>query len=248
MSLTTTSLVEAVRNQYFYKLKANIDSFSSLVGIQILAMLFSFGGVGSSGFGGEDISVNIKYYSSDMVFVFTMIWAFITAITITTKPYRNYDFTFVTNRLSSGLANVLFLGSAGLLGAITSVMSGNLLQVISALFMDEQLYHLSGGSSHYILGIFSTFFYLLLISSIGYFIGTLVQFSKVFVVIIPGLFIGTLFFQALALQEKEPFLWSLIQFYTTETTVSLFILKAVLTTLAFFALATSVLNRLEVKR
>jgi hypothetical protein len=246
MSLTTSSLLETTKNQYFYKLKANIDSFSSLVGIQLLAMLFSFGGVGSSGFGGGDISVNIKYYSSDMIFAFTMIWAFITALTITTKPYRNYDFSFVTNRLSSSLANILFLGSASLLGGLTSVLSGNLLQVIAMLFLDEQLYYLQGGSSHFILGISITFFYLFLISSIGYLVGTLVQVSKLFVVIIPGLFIGSLFLQAAS--STEPTLWKIIQYYTMEPTVSLFILKAVLTTLALFTVAISILNRLEVRR
>lgn len=246
MSLTTISLIETVKNQYFYKLKANIDSFSSLVGIQILAMLFSFGGVGSSGFGGGDISVNIKHYSSDMIFTFTMIWAFITAVTITTKPYRNHDFSFVTNRLSSSLSNILFLGSASLLGALTSVLSGNLLQVIATLYLDEQLYLLSDGSSHFILGISITFFYLFLISSIGFLVGTLVQVSKLFVVILPGLFIGALFLQASS--SKEPALWNFIQFYTMETTVSFFILKSVLTTLALFTIAISVLNRLEVRR
>jgi hypothetical protein len=246
MSLTTTSLVETVKNQYFFKLKANIDSFSSLVGIQILAMLFSLGGVGSSGFGGGDISVNVKYYSSDMIFAFTMIWAFITAVTITTKPYRNYDFSFVTNRLSSSLSNILFLGSASLLGAVTSVLSGNLLQVIASLFLDEQLYHQSGGPSHFILGISITFFYLFLTSAIGYLVGALVQISKLFVFILPGFFIGSLFLQAFLL--KEPTLWNFIQFYTMETTVSLFILKTVLTTLALFTVALNVLNRLEVRR
>lgn len=246
MSLTTSSLGETVRNQYLHKLKANIDSFSSLVGIQLLAMLFSFGGVGSSGFGGGEMSVNIKYYSSDMIFAFTMIWAFITALTITTKPYRDYDFTFVTNRLSSSLANILFLGSASLLGALTTVLSGNLLQVIATLFLDEQLYYLQADSSHFILGISITFFYLFLISSIGYLVGTLVQVNKLFVVMIPGLFIGSLFLQAAT--STEPTLWKIIQYYTMETTVAFFILKALLTTLALFTVAITVLSRLEVRR
>ena len=113
MSLTNQLIWQkTVKKQYFFKLKANIDAFSSLVWIQLLAHLFSLGGVASMGMGGTNLSVDVKYYSADLVIGFTMLWAFVTAITITTKPYRNHDFTFVTNRLSSSLSNILFLLTA----------------------------------------------------------------------------------------------------------------------------------------
>ena len=45
MSLSTTNVSQTVKKQFFFKLKANIDSLSSLIWIQLLAILFSFGGV-----------------------------------------------------------------------------------------------------------------------------------------------------------------------------------------------------------
>ena len=40
MSLSTTNVSQTVKKQFFFKLKANIDSLSSLLWIQLLAILF----------------------------------------------------------------------------------------------------------------------------------------------------------------------------------------------------------------
>ncbi|MBM4762783.1 hypothetical protein GNT69_10865 [Bacillus sp. B15-48] len=247
MSLTTTSLTDTVKKQYFHKLKANIDSFSSLVGIQILAILFSFAGVGSSGIGGMEYSVNVKYYSSDIVFIFTIIWSFVTAITITTKPYRNHDFSFVSNRLSSSLSNMLFLVTTSILGGFTVMLSSNTIQLLSHLFFDEQLYYLSTTQlHHFILGFIVSFLYLFLVSSIGYFIGTMIQVNKLFVVLFPILFIGLLFFEGNAF--RQPILSNVFQFFVMESTLFFFVIKTLITTAVLFFAAISVLNRLEVRR
>ena len=103
MSLSRTSLMEVVKRQYLFKLKSFIQVFMTLVVLQLLAMLFSFNGVGMMGSSNGSVEMDIQYYSADIVVVFTMLWAFITAILITTKAYRNDDFAFVTNRLSSNL-------------------------------------------------------------------------------------------------------------------------------------------------
>ena len=141
MSLKTINLAETVKKQFVFKLKANIDVFSSLVGIQLLAILFSLGGVASMGMGGANLSVDVKYYSADLVIVFTMLWSFVTAITITTKPYRNHDFTFVSNRLSSSLSNILFLLTASFIGSITALLSGNLVKLLVSILFKQGLFH-----------------------------------------------------------------------------------------------------------
>ena len=247
MSLTRANLKETVRKQYLYKLNANIDVFSSLVGIQLLALLFSLGGVGSSGMSGSGYTVDVKYYSSDLVIAFTLIWALVTAITITTKPNRNHDFTFVTNRLSSSLSNILFLLTASVIGAITASMSGGLLQVVSSLLFDQYSYTLNiGGAKDVVIGFAVTVLYLFLVNAFGYFIGALVQVSKLFILLIPVLAIGSLF--SAAFTQKEPILINIFQFFVMESMLSLFIVKAVLTTFVLFVLAITVFNRMEVRR
>ncbi|WP_338469454.1 hypothetical protein R4Z10_11530 [Niallia sp. XMNu-256] len=243
MSLSTISLAQTVRKQFLFKLKANIDSLSSLIWVQLLAILFSFGGVSTmwSSFGAA--SIEIQHFTGDLVIVFTMIWSFTTAITITTKPNRLQDFTFVTNRLSSSLSNILFLLCANLLGSLTAILSGNVISLIKYLFSNTQLYYMETNGLDLIGGIALTFLYLCMFSALGYFIGSLVQLNKIFTVLIPILIIGLLF-----LTQSDPFLVKLYQFYVGESNFILFFLKSVLTTILLLIPAVSLMNRLEVRK
>ena len=245
MSLSTISLTEVVKRQYFFKMKANLDSFSSLIWIQLLAMLFSFNSTASMGFSNSGVSVDVKYYTSDVVMVFTIIWSFITAITITTKPYRYHDFTFITNRVSSSLSNILFLVTANLFGALTAMLSHNLLKMIW-IFSDKQFYSLQAGFWEHVLGILIAFLYLMLFSSAGYLIGTLVQISKAFIIILSALVIGSLFFGVLF--GINPFIVTLYQFYFGEASMLMFLIKVLLSIALFFIASISILNRLEVRK
>ena len=246
MSLKTINLAETVKKQFDFKLKANIDVFSSLVWIQLLAILFSLNGVASMGMGGTNLSVDVKYYSADLVIIFTMLWSFVTAITITTKPYRNHDFTFVSNRLSSSLSNILFLLTASFIGSITATLAGNLVKLLVSILFKQELFHFYTGSLEFVLGIGVTIIYVFFLSSMGYLIGTLVQVSKGFIILIPVLFLGTIFLAAS--MHTEPLLIQIFQFYVFESSPLFFILKTLLTTVLFFVAAISLLNRMEVRR
>ena len=247
MSLTKTNLAETVKKQFVFKLKANIDSFSSVVFIQLLAIvLSSFSGVASSGMSSEDIQINVNYYSADLIIPFTFIWAFTTAITITTRSYRNHDFTFISNRLSSSLSNILFLAAAAILGSITALLAGNLLKLLMYLRLESLVFSGTTSISDFLIGICVTFLYVFLFSAVGYFIGTLVQLNKVFSVLIPVLIFGSLFFGSFIL--GFPFLTDLFQFYGKESVLSIFIMKALVTAAVFFIASTSIWNQLEVRR
>ncbi|MBT2758986.1 hypothetical protein J7E71_24245 [Mesobacillus foraminis] len=245
MSLPKASLIDIVTKQYLYKLKANIDAFSSLIGIQLLALLLSFTGSTSSSMGGGDVSVEIQYFTADVIIIFTLIWSLVTAITVTTKPNRKHEFSFVTNRLSSSLSNIMFLVTSCIIGGVTSILAGNLLRVINYLFYERDYYSLSG-DSHIINEMAVAFLYLVLMSSIGYIIGSLVQFNKIFVFLIPAFVVGTLIWGGYT--QKEPFLTDVFQFYVLETIPFLFVLKIVLTSGVLFTIAIQIFNRLEVRK
>ncbi|KKK36337.1 hypothetical protein WQ57_19830 [Mesobacillus campisalis] len=246
MSLARTSSGDIVKRQYAFKLKAHIDSYSSLVGIQMLALLFSFGGVGSMGSYGDGLNLEVKYYSSDLVLVFTAIWAFVTATTLTTRPYRNHDFTFVSNRLTSSLSNILFLASISLAGALTAMLAGNLLKVFVFIFADGPIYNQGTGLADLAAGTVIALFYLFLVTSAGYLIGSLVQVSKLFVILIPVVFFGSLFLDAVA--NREPIVNNVFQFYIMESSLLLLMVKTLITSAALLAAAVAILNRLEVRR
>jgi hypothetical protein len=246
MSLTSANMNVVVKRQYLFKLKANIDAFSSLIGIQVIALLFSLGGMGMSGSSSSYFTLTVRSYSADVVMAFTMIWGLVTAITITTRSYRNFDFAFVTNRLSSSLSNVLFLVTASLLGGVTSILSGYLVRVAGYFFLGHTLYSSEMAVGELILGIIAASLYILTASSIGYLFGTLAQVSKAFIIVIPALLIGFLFldisFNPMPIQQE------IYQFYFIESSFILFLIKILLTTAILFGTSSILFNRMGVRQ
>lgn len=249
MSFSTVKTSEIVKKQLLLKLKANIDAFSSLVWIQLLAILFSLGGVGMQGFHSDGISISIKYFSADMVIAFTMIWGLVSAITITTKPYRYFDFSFVTNRVTSSLSNIIYLALASVIGGVTAMLAKGLLIIIGSFFLDFQLLNFYSQPFHirdFLIGIMTAVQYIFFISSIGYFIGTLVQVSRLFIVAIPVLLVGSMFIDGI--MGQEPIAIKTLEFYFLEPTFILFTVKVLISSVLFFAPSISILNRMEVRK
>ena len=224
MSLTQTSLVDVVKKQYVFKLKAYLPAFGTLVGIQLLAIFFSFGGVANMGTGNGDIEMNVTLYSADIVIVFTLLWAFITGILLTTKAYRYDDFAFVTNRVSSHLANVMFLVTASIIGGVCAILCRFPLKVYTYYFVNSEYINLTSQSALELwMGILTTILYVLLLGAMGYFIGMLVQLNRLFIVVIPAVLIGTTMF-GLNILGRE-FVVETVNFFVKETSFSLFFVK-----------------------
>lgn len=248
MSLSKVSLTSIVKKQYSYKLKAYVQVFWNLVFLQLLAIFFSLNGVGMMGSSSESIELEVHYYSADLVAFFTMLWGFIIAIIITTKAYRNDDFTFVTNRLSHNLSNLLFLLTASLIGGLTAMLSTYLLKVITYLFVGPQTMANSsvfGTPAALILGIFATSFYIFLFCAFGYLVGTLVQIHKVFVVLVPALFFGSLVLGGVSGNAR--IVSNLVGFIFSESSILLFIIKIIVTCSLLFTSAFVLSNRMEVR-
>lgn len=249
MSLTKVSLTSIVKKQYSYKLKAYVQVFMTLVFLQLLAILFSLNGVGMMGSSSESIEVDVHYYSADIVVFFTMLWGFITAILITTKAYRNDDFVFVTNRLSGNLSNLLFLITASIIGGLTAMLSTYLMKVILYFFVGQQTVvgtNVVGGPVELLIGILASAFYIFLFCALGYFIGTLVQIHKVFIVLVPALFFGTLFLGEVSGNTR--IMTNFFEFIFTESSISLFITKIIVTCGFLFTGAFVLSNRMEVRQ
>lgn len=244
MSLTKIRLWDVVKKQFFFKLKANRDAFSNLIWIQLLGIIF---GLSSSHFySSQGVEVEVNYYSADAVIILSMIWIFSTAITITTKPYGSYDFTFVTNRLSSSLSNLLFLLTGSVVAAVMGMLSRFLIQIIQMSFGSGELYTILFGIDDFFIGAGAAALYLFFISALGYLIGTLVQVSKVFIILIPIAFIGGLFMDAR--MNREPFFVPIAEFYFMESSFLLFFIKVFVTVTFFFGAAMAILNRMEVRK
>lgn len=241
MSLIETSLSDVVKRQVGFKLRAYLGVFSSLMAMQLLAIVFSLLGSANIYYGGSSISVNFSYYSADIVIGFTMLWSFISAILITTKANRYDDFTFVTNRLSSNMSNGLFLLIASVVGGITSLLSGYLIKLIIYYFKDI---HAIGSISpkELFIGIIAAFLYVFLCSAVGYLIGIMIQISKAFIILLPSIFAGML------IVGKLEWIEATLNFFRGESSLLLFFIKIIVLSGILFGCAAAVSNRLEVRR
>ncbi|UAL49284.1 hypothetical protein LG311_10395 [Sutcliffiella horikoshii] len=250
LSLNKVTLDQVVKRQFLYKITAYSGVYISLIILQVIAVLFSLNGVGNSTGGSERISLNIHYYSGNLIFVFTMLWVFIVSIIITSKAYRDEDFSFVTNRLSSDLSNVFFVLVVSVIGTITALMAKYLLQVI-VLFLPkfDSFYHSPISmniGSFLILGTLTAFLYILLCGAAGYFVGTLVRISSLFKILVPVLFVGYLFFGGFINQVSG--LASIVEFFYLETSFITFVLKVLVTVFVLFAGSVAIFNRMGVRQ
>lgn len=248
MYLTEVKFADVVMNQFKYKLRAYIGIFSSLLIVQVIGLLLSLGGSSYMGTDGGSFSLNINNYTGNIIIIFTMLWGFISAIIITTKAYRNDDFAFVSNRLSSNLSNICFLVFASLIGGINALLSGYLLKVVTYFLIDDGFVILTKISiKELIVGIFVTCLYIILFSSLGYFIGIIVQLSKWFKILLPVLFIGYLLLGANIGSEPAIFI-KIVNYYWYEDSFVVFVLKSIITAIILFGCSIGLSNKLEVKQ
>jgi hypothetical protein len=249
MSLTNITLGDVVKKQFQFKLHAYSGVYLSLVVLQLIGVLFSLGGVGSSGGGTNTINYNMNYYSGDIVIFFTILWGFIVSILVTTSAYRNDDFTFISNRLSSDLSNYLFLILASLIGAFTALLSSFLLKTLVFILPGFEVLHYYSSEispTEYILGFVTTFLYIILLAALGYLIGNLVRLNPLLKILIPVVFFGYLFVGGMFAEVSG--LTAVIEFFISETDPVLFILKSAATAALLLAVSAWINSRVEVRR
>ncbi|PMC40315.1 hypothetical protein CJ195_00970 [Bacillus sp. UMB0899] len=248
MSLTEVKLSDIVRKQFLYKVKAYLGVFSSLLVVQAISLLLSTNGSRSMGTSYNSFSININYYTGDLSIIFTLIWSFITAIIITTRAYRNDDFVFVSNRLSSHLSNVAFLFFASVIGGISAVLTGQLFKVMMHLILKDG--YVMGSAvpiPDLLLSIVVSILYVFLLASLGYLVGMLVQLNRWLSVLLPTIVIGYMIIGTTTIGEPS-IIVKLFNLYVQETHFPLFLLKIGVTTGLLFSISSILTNKLEVRQ
>jgi hypothetical protein len=240
-------LIDVVKRQYNYKIKAYLGVYTSLVVTQIIAIFFSSMGTGMSGTSSDSYSMTVSYYSGNLTIIFTMLWAFITSILITTKAYRYDDFAFVTNRLSSNLSNFFFLLTASIVGGITAMFAG-VLQKVYAFYMNEgqNIIYSVHAPLELLMGVFVATLYILIFCALGYFVGMVIQLHKIFAILLPAMFFGYLFIGSTV--YGEPVMLEVVNLFSKETSLLLFFVKIIVASGALFYGATVLSSRMEVRR
>ncbi|QWC23755.1 hypothetical protein KJK41_05240 [Bacillus haikouensis] len=224
MYLAEVKAWDIIKKQYRYKLKSYFGVFTSLVVIQLLAILFSFNGTGMSGGSSASLDYEVHYLTSDVLQVFMMIWAFITSVLITTKAYRFEDAVFVTNRWISHLSSILFLFTASVFAGITVYLAGHLFKVIRFMVKEHSSIIVESVTlSGLLTGVPASILYIFLFASAGYFVGMLVQFNKIFTVVLPVIFVGALILDGIG--GDPTLLVNAGTFFGSETSFGIFLVK-----------------------
>ena len=244
MSSQEVSLSSVTLKQYFYKLKAYSTLVNGLIILHIFALLISLGGVSNIASGNGELSLSIKYYSANIAIAFAFFWIFFVAINLTTKQYKNWDFALVTNRVSSNLSNIGVLFSACVFGGLISTLFSVLLRVVIYFTSDTSQIILNGFYPAYtdlLLGIAIAILYMLLIAAAGYFVGVLTQINILFALIIPAVIVGLT-------RVDYQYAKNVLEFFISEASPLLFVLKIIATSILLFGLSVLVSNRMEVEK
>ena len=250
MSYQEISLKEIVKKQYHFKMKAFVELLNPLIFMQLIAILFSFNGIGQRGMGSMNGRLSVSYYSTDIVILLTILWAFIISIQLTTKNYREEIQAFIFHSKSSAMSDGLFLLTASTIGALFALGSRYIIIAINLyLFKEEKVLNVDITSSFsvIILGVLATIIIIFTFTMLGYLFGTAIQANKGLAYFIPAIFIGG-FLSLLFLGDSIVIDWihSIFTFYFFEDNFLLFAVKFLVTGLISFLLSLKLSERLEV--
>ena len=243
---TRLTLTKAVKNQYIYKLKAYSGYFCTLILMQVIAELLMLLIGGQSGAGGSFFV--IRTLSPSNVVLFSELWALIVALLLTPGLSRSAAFLLPCNRISDSLSDLGFILTGCLFGCVTAGMIDIAFRVAvytlnSGMIVERGFYPSLSGTATLIV---STFFYLLFFSSIGYFSGMLIKFSKAFYFIIPAMFFLAIYLETKSAKSQTLFriCWSSI-FH--ESSLAVFAARITMLSALMLAICAIVSYRMEVR-
>lgn len=246
MSLVKMSLFDITKRQFLFKIKAFQSVFTTLIIIQLISYIFSFNGVAQSHGGFLNIDISISYFSSEMILIFTMMWAFIISITITREENRLMDVSFVSNHLSSHLSNLAFIIFMCIVGSVFAILSGFFYKTIAILYFGSERIIVV---DHYsfldiMLGISSTTIYLLLLSSVGYLVGMLLQWQPVLKFVLPALLVGSIIF----IERESGFIGKIVSYFALDKNLLSLSVKVLIVFAICSIISIGLSKRLEVRQ
>ncbi|MET3684088.1 hypothetical protein ABID56_002214 [Alkalibacillus flavidus] len=240
MSFKEMSDKTAIVQQVRFKLAAFSLVFSTLAIIQLIAFLFSITGSQSSG-GMSDVMVyQVTEINSNLIVIFTLLWALAIPFGMLSRDQRQMEFMFVTNRFVSHVSNLVFIVWMALVAAFFTVALTLTLHVTAYVVLDDvSVETILSLSDLAILWLF-TGLWVLLIATTSYSLAVLMRLHTLLKVIGPAVVLGLLFYQT----PVAPF----IEWIVLETTIAWFALKVLLTVSVISLVVVFGIRQLEVRR
>lgn len=246
------SFISLTIKKYLFKLRAYTGYFCGFFLAQILASILLLSVSKNADISSFIFNITMHTYSSQLILVLSVLWAFIISILISSQFIKNASFTLPGNRLSECCSDFVYIITGCLLGAISAALC-------SAAIRTELYF--SFKDSVFVQGFYpsftdlitvatATFLYMLAASAAGYFAGSLIRISKVFFVVIAVLLfiLNYTYFTTANLVSGRSVLAPLWHLLFKQRSLAIFAITMVVLSAALYLLSTFIANRTEVKR
>lgn len=242
MSLIKSDLLSICKKQFKFKVQTGAVFFVYVIAANLISVLFSMSTTGMSSTSNGTYSMSIITSSTIPVIILSMFFTIYVTLLVNSKDFKNIDFTFISNRISSNISNIAFLITFVAYTSITTVLAGVLSRVMKYIIYGstniiENGFFLTPGEL--ILSFCVIFLYILLISSFFYIFAVLVEISKLFFILIPSVIISLL---------RTGLFQDVLRFYINEHNLLAFSIKILLTTSFIFIISIFLSNNLEVRK
>jgi hypothetical protein len=233
---------------YVYKLRAYSGYICGLILAQLLASVLMLNGSNTFGTSDPFNSITLHTYTARIIMQFSVIWALIVAFTVSSYTSKNAAFSLPANRLTDCFSDFAYMLTGCLFGGVTTALFGAAFRIIVLLLHPGTL--LVSGFYPAVPELCTvaavTFFYMLLVSAVGYFAGTLLRISKIFIVLVASLG-AVLLFSLNSLSDNATLTGLLQNYLFYRDSLASFALSALIVSAFFLALSTLICRRLEVK-
>ena len=245
MSINEISLIDVVKKQLKLKFLSHHSIWLSLVGIQLFGILLSAVATSSGSSSSGDVYTTSHVYSSSFLLIMTYIWIVSASVYLALESSNRIDYTFVTTRVSQFVSNIIFLIFIAAIGAFTAYFASSLIPLVQRLFVNGIILNMSFTFVEHIMNITGTFGYLLLFASLTYLVVVLFQFNRF--IPLGFLVLYGLVNLLLAKIGANSLIIPLYNFYEGESSLSLFMLKAIGLSTILLAIAWFVNRSKEVR-
>ncbi|MGE7624753.1 hypothetical protein ACQKMD_17365 [Viridibacillus sp. NPDC096237] len=188
MSLTTNAMKAHLK----LKLHAHANMLVYLIVLQIMGVvLFAFSGSGQMGKGAENVSLEFIIYSPAGIFMLSILWIFYVGVTLTRKGVRKEIIPFLGSPRVNSITDIITLIYMGAFLTFTVMLSNYFIYSVVVLFTDKKFAEgmtIFNEPKVFFINALAVFIVSITTAAIGYFVGTLLQISKIFIVVFIVLF------------------------------------------------------------
>lgn len=236
MSLTRPSVGQNIWQQLIWKLSAYGQAIYTIVLMQMIFTLFTFGGTGTSGGGNGTVNVQEHFYSLDFLFIISMLSFLIIGWMLATKAFTDENFTIVTTRFTAHASTGLFLVVLSALSTVTALSSLYIVVLLRRLIRTDEF--MMSVMPFHLESIVVFFFAMVMMGAVGYLLSSLIYTSKLYILVIAVA--GFFFIRIYGNTDK------LFTFYI-EGTLASFCAKSLITVIVLYGLAILVKSKKEVR-